>query len=108
MKRPVVFEQIVAALYALGAGEQAEAEVRRSERQVTAALDDQLFMHHVSLDSMCTTAFAFFSQLKQWDAPSNMHSLHRGRTHCNDPHFHIMFSNGLCHLFSRSLGVALA
>lgn len=35
-------EQIVAALHALGAGEQADAEVRKTERQVTAAPVDQL------------------------------------------------------------------
>ena len=40
-------EQIVAALHALGAGEQADAEVRKTERQVMSASDDHLCLFNV-------------------------------------------------------------
>ncbi len=41
----------MAALHALGAGEQADAEVRRSERQVMTAPDDQQCLHLFDISS---------------------------------------------------------
>ena len=109
--------QIVAALYTLGAGEQAEAEVRRSERQVMTVPDDQLCMLLTSIEMRCPSILRLIGRLEHWDAAKTVHSLQQSRTLCNDPHFHNTFEelvislfshaqrNGLCMLFTGGVRV---